>query len=91
MPSHQQPQACHMRWISLSLSFLTLPLMFLILPALVFSPAALVTGIIAWQRARQSASAQWNIWLAALNAIPIVLALLVGGLAWWILSTQYRA
>ena len=79
-----------MRWISIALSLLTLPLMFLILPVLVFPPAAFITGWIAFRRSKQAAGANWTVWRAAANAIPMVLAVLCGAQAWWILSTQYH-
>lgn len=79
-----------MRWLSIALSLLTLPLLFLVLPALVFPPAALVTGWISYRRSKHRAGSHWTPLRAAVNAIPMVLALLCGALAWWILATQYR-
>lgn len=80
-----------MRWLSIALSLLTLPLLFLVLPGFVFPPAAAVTGWLAYRRARQQAGGQWNALRATLHALPIVLAGLVGALAWWLFATQYQA
>jgi len=80
-----------MRTASVILSLLTLPLLWLMLPVLLFPPAALWLGFKGYRRAKTRAGRHWRLPHQLLNALPMVLALVVGALAWYILLTGYQA
>jgi hypothetical protein len=80
-----------MRTASVILSLLTLPLLWLVLPVLLFPPAALWLGLVGYRRARARSGRHWRRAQQLLNALPMVLALAVGAMGWYILTTGYQA
>lgn len=80
-----------MRTASVILSLLTFPLLWLMLSALLFPPAAFLLGLKGYRRARARAGWNWRRPQQLLNALPMVLALVVGILAWYLILTGYKA
>lgn len=76
---------------SVLLSLFTLPLLWLVLPLFVMPPAALICGWIGFKRAVLQAPEPLSLPLQLLYALPMVLAVVVLGLAFWIMATGYRA